>query len=227
MSTSWRSGAEVCDGGTAMATTVTDFLLERLSSRGVRRSAAIPAMASTRRFRMHDAIQDPWGPATPIGRAGPTGPNASMSISLTGRLRTTSSAGCLRRRLLHSNGDAMEIAVQVDASSGCAVARLTASTADGWVRRTSSVGRPTPRPNALTHPSLAAAGELVGRAMGAVVGAAAALLEEFGRRRSPSTRPGSCSARSTGRWPRSRAPGSAPTIWMATPGCAPRPPARR
>ena len=48
--------------------------------------------------------------------------------------------------VLHSNGDALDIAVSDGASPACAAARSTASTTAASIRRISTAGRPTTRP---------------------------------------------------------------------------------
>ena len=72
---------------------------------------------------MHDAIQDPWGPATPIGRGADWPERVDIHLA-DGVAADDVERWVQSASLLHSNGDAMDIAVSATAaSSGCAVAR--------------------------------------------------------------------------------------------------------
>ena len=96
---------------------------------------------------MHDAIQDPWGPATPIGRGADWPERVDVHLA-DGVAADDVERWVPSASLLHSNGDAMDIAVSGGRIVGVRGRARTASTTAGWARRTSSVGRPTPRPTA-------------------------------------------------------------------------------
>jgi anaerobic selenocysteine-containing dehydrogenase len=128
---------------------------------------------------MHDAIQDPWGPATPIGRGAEWPERVDVHLA-DGVAADDVEHWVPSASLLHSNGDAIEIAVlggRIVGVRGRAIdrvnrGRLGPKDLFGWQSNAS--------PDRLTHPKLGGRQASWGEAMGAVVQRCRALLEEFG-----------------------------------------------
>ena len=177
-----------------------------------------------------DRIAEPWGTRTPYG------PGQEWPARVDTHLAENLSVGDVDRwvqsaSVLHSNGDAMDIAVKdgrivgVRGRAGDRVNRGRLGPKDlfGWQANGS--------PDRLNRPLARQAGDLVecdwDTAMGRIVQRSKQLLAEQGPGRWASTPPVSCSSRSTTPSRCSPGPGSGPTISTATPGCALRRPARR
>jgi anaerobic selenocysteine-containing dehydrogenase len=172
-------------------------------------------------------IQQPWGTRTPYG------PGEDWPSRVDEHYADGVSAEQVERwvpaaSLLHSNGDAMDIAVldgQIVGVRGKAGDRVNRGRLDvkdlyGWQANRS--------PDRLTAPLIREGSKLVptdwDTAMTAVPNSC---WSRTGRARSASTPRVSCFARSTTRWPPSPERAWAPTTWTATPGSAPPPLARR
>jgi ferredoxin-nitrate reductase len=176
-------------------------------------------------------IAGPWGPATPYG-AGEDWPVRVDMMLEAGVSEDDVERWVPSASVLHSNGDAMDIAVRGDRIVGVRGragdrvnrGRLDPKDLFGW-QAVGSADR-------LTRPLVRRGGRLVesdwDEAMGVVVDRSRELLDEpGGGGGSASIRPGSCFSRSTTRsrsWGR---PGSARPTWTATRGCARPPPPRR
>ena len=176
-----------------------------------------------------DAIAEPWGTRTPYG-PGEQWP-ARVDRYLAEGVRAEDVQRWVRTAsLLHSDGDAMDIAVVDGRMVG------VRGRADDRVNR----GRLGPKdlfgwqanaaPDRLRRPLVREGGELVetdwDTAMGRVVAESKRCSANAGRPRSRSTPPGSSSWRSTSPWPRSGTGRSAPATWTATRASAPRRPRR-
>jgi hypothetical protein len=91
---------------------------------------------------MTDRIKEPWGGRTPFG------PGEEWPVRVDEFLEEGVSEDDVDRwvqtaSILHSNGDALDIAVKEGASSACAAGVQTGSTGAGWTPKTSSAGRRT------------------------------------------------------------------------------------
>lgn len=91
-----------------------------------------------------DRIADPWGRRTPYGRGGQwpvrTGTCLAEEVAEGGVEAWVRAAS-----LLHSDGDAMDIAVRDGRIVGVRGRAATASTGAGWSRRICTRGRRTAR----------------------------------------------------------------------------------
>ena len=111
---------------------------------------------------MHDAIQDPWGPATPIGRGDDWPERVDVHLA-DGVAADDVERWVQSASLLHSNGDAMDIAVSDGrivgvrgrASDRVNHGRLGPKDLFGWQANAS--------PERLTHPARRPPGQLGGR----------------------------------------------------------------
>jgi anaerobic selenocysteine-containing dehydrogenase len=170
---------------------------------------------------MHDPIADPWGPPTPIGRGEEWPERVDVHLA-EGIAEDEVERWVQTASLLHSDGDAMDIAVaggRIAGVRGRAVdrvnrGRLGPKDLFAWQANAS--------PDRLTRPLVAGRPVSWDQAMGTVAERCRGSWRSAVRPGWPSPRPASCSPRSTGRWRRSRARASAPRTSTATRGCARR-----
>src|SRR5215212_520932 len=132
---------------------------------------------------MHDPIAEPWGPRTPIGRGSNWPERVDIHLA-KGLSEDDVDRWAQSASILHSNGDAMDIAVKdgrMVGVRGRAVdrvnrGRLGPKDLYGWQANSS--------PDRLTRPLIRRHGELVetdwDTAMAAVAGRTRELLEERG-----------------------------------------------
>ncbi|MEV0134396.1 hypothetical protein AB0H83_38805 [Dactylosporangium sp. NPDC050688] len=92
--------------------------------------------------RKVDRIADPWGERTPYaaGEAWPVRVDGYLAGGLT---ESIVDGWFQSASVLHSNGDAMDVAVKDGRIVGVRAGRSTGSTVAGSTRRTSTAGRPT------------------------------------------------------------------------------------
>jgi anaerobic selenocysteine-containing dehydrogenase len=177
-----------------------------------------------------DRIRDPWGARTAYG------PGERWPVRVDTQLAPGVSEADVERwvqsaSVLHSNGDALDIAVKdgrIVGVRGRAVDRVNLGRLDikdlyGW----QAIGAP----DRLRTPLVRDGDRLVetdwDTAMGRIVDRSRRLLAgPAGGDAMGSTPAVSCSSRSTTRSRSSGRPASARPTWTATPGCARRPPPR-
>ena len=90
---------------------------------------------------MADRIADPWGARTPYDRGGPWPERVDAHVPGGDVDRWVATAS-----VLHSNGDGIDIAVRDGRIVGVRGRARTGSITGGWIRRTSTAGRPTTPP---------------------------------------------------------------------------------
>ncbi len=150
-----------------------------------------------------DRIRDPWGPRTPYAPGEPWPIRVDRHLA-DGLSEDDVDDWVQSATILHSNGDGLDIAVKdgrIVGVRGRAVdrvnhGRLGPKDLFGWQANGS--------PDRLTTPLIRRDGTLVettwDTAMTAVAGRTRELLDKRGPSSVVSTRPGSCSSRSTTRW---------------------------
>ena len=89
-------------------------------------------------------IADPWGEHTPYGPGEPWPVRVDQHLA-DGVAPADVERWVQTASLLHSNGDAMDVAVRDGRLVACAAVRRTGSTAVGSTSRTPTPGRPTAR----------------------------------------------------------------------------------
>ena len=175
--------------------------------------------------RAVDRIARPWGGRTPYGRHRPWPARVDTHLS-EGVVPEEVDRWVQAASILHSDGDAMDIAVRngrIVGVRGRALDRVN----HGRLGPKDLFGRQANGArDRLTRPLVRKDGRLVETdwetAMGRVVSRSRRLLEERGPARSASTPRGSSSWRSTTPSPSSPGPASAPTTSTATHVCARR-----
>lgn len=179
--------------------------------------------------RTPERIANPWGARTPYAPGEPWPVRTDLHLA-DGVTEEDVERWVPSASILHSNGDAMDIAVRgerivgVRGRAGDRVncGRLGPKDLYGWQANHSR--------DRLTRPLVRENGRLVetdwDTAMDRVVSRTRTLLDDRGPAPSASTSADSCSRRSTTPSPSSPTPASAPTTSTATPGCARPPPPR-